>query len=81
VERLALEFLLVFIFIVFVIGRPIFKHALLLFAPPDELSLDCTYVHRTERHGHVHKLGFIELARRFWLDRTRHVRRRRAFRR
>ena len=80
VERVALEFLLFLpLFLLFVIGRAVFEHALVLVAPPIKLPFDGPHVDRAQRHEHIHKLGLIHLARGMWRYRARRIRRRWAF--
>jgi hypothetical protein len=72
-EWVALEFVLVRLFVVFVVGRAILEFALVLVAPTVKLCFDGPHIEWPQRHEHIHQLGFI--ARRVWLDRARRIRR------
>jgi hypothetical protein len=72
-EWVALEFVLVWLFVVFVVGRAILEFALVLVAPTVKRCFDGPHIEWPQRHEHIHQLGFI--ARRVWLDRARRIRR------
>jgi hypothetical protein len=77
VERHALELVLVFVFIVFVLGRAIFEHGLVLFAPRPDGRLDrsCCEPQRDQHQLDIDEFVLLDIARRLRVDRSRDVRR------
>ena len=68
-EWVALEFVLVWVFLLFVVGRAILEFKLVLVAPPVELRVDGAHVEWPQRQQlDIDQFGFIDLTWRLWLD-------------